>query len=436
MHDEGSVIGSSRTKVHPAHSTGEIEEESIVFERLQFQKATANNGKRRAVQQYFRIIVELFAEVEDSPHAHGENQVVKIARCSSDPLIVRGRSPGHYQHDWTHQGENLSYQDERKSINERVDYQYYSQELLQSTRETVDSNELKGSHTSTNSDLDTASIGSVDSIFSQGLNSISTEPSISHVPEIASEQILVLLSSDNILQCNYEIALQRMTSQKFETNFARMLRHYSRDLRLQARTPQQVEVTRILRREARAFARRISQGINMPIERAKVLNDMIKEQPEKEIQLERFLSHYEPHVEMKFEGYDNNIDSELENDSDDEDEYGETPNVARLESFLLDGAPFAQLRNRLSNLLTSTEDENSEPREQRKKSTREHLPLPMLKHFASKYLFHFRSSVRPLQNGHRRIKWICVCALFITSTGTAFPLISLTALGLFNPKQF
>ncbi|CAO3663910.1 unnamed protein product [Rhizopus stolonifer] len=65
------------------------EQQSVAtFERLQFRTATANNGKRRAAQQYFICMIDLFAET---------NQLqVPIATCQSMPLVVRGRSPGHY----------------------------------------------------------------------------------------------------------------------------------------------------------------------------------------------------------------------------------------------------------------------------------------------------------------------------------------------------
>ncbi|OQE42073.1 hypothetical protein PENCOP_c004G04322 [Penicillium coprophilum] len=68
---------------------------SHVFERIQFQKATANNGKRRAQQQYYNLVVELYAEVASS--VPGETEWVQIARRHSHPLVVRGRSPGHYK---------------------------------------------------------------------------------------------------------------------------------------------------------------------------------------------------------------------------------------------------------------------------------------------------------------------------------------------------
>ena len=66
---------------------------SYTFERIQFQKATANNGKRRAQQQYFHIVVELSASIR----SHGREQWVLIATKESEPVVVRGRSPGHYK---------------------------------------------------------------------------------------------------------------------------------------------------------------------------------------------------------------------------------------------------------------------------------------------------------------------------------------------------
>lgn len=65
---------------------------SHTFERIQFQKATANNGKRRAQQQYFLVVVELSANV-----GRGKDDWVLIATKESDPMVVRGRSPGHYK---------------------------------------------------------------------------------------------------------------------------------------------------------------------------------------------------------------------------------------------------------------------------------------------------------------------------------------------------
>ncbi|KAM0338333.1 hypothetical protein ACHAPU_011349 [Fusarium lateritium] len=66
------------------------------FERIQFKQATQNNGKRRAAQQYYQLVVELWADVGTQS---GGDQFVRIATRKSAKMIVRGRSPGHYQND-------------------------------------------------------------------------------------------------------------------------------------------------------------------------------------------------------------------------------------------------------------------------------------------------------------------------------------------------
>jgi hypothetical protein len=64
----------------------------VTYERIQFKQATANNGKRRAAQQYFSLIVEAYAVVL-GPHGPEE---IRVAISRSNPVVVRGRSPGHY----------------------------------------------------------------------------------------------------------------------------------------------------------------------------------------------------------------------------------------------------------------------------------------------------------------------------------------------------
>ncbi|KAJ2761578.1 hypothetical protein H4S06_001130 [Coemansia sp. BCRC 34490] len=72
-----------------SHSALGISTNSICFERLQFKTATANNGKRRAAQQYYVLVVDLLAECADGSR-------MLVARSRSSPVVVRGRSPGHY----------------------------------------------------------------------------------------------------------------------------------------------------------------------------------------------------------------------------------------------------------------------------------------------------------------------------------------------------
>lgn len=79
---------------------------SHTFERIQFKCATANNGKRRASQQYFHLIAELYVDIRKD----GANQPSwhLIARRTSDKIVVRGRSPSHYQNENSRNGANRS----------------------------------------------------------------------------------------------------------------------------------------------------------------------------------------------------------------------------------------------------------------------------------------------------------------------------------------
>ncbi|KAL8931012.1 MAG: hypothetical protein Q9208_000114 [Pyrenodesmia sp. 3 TL-2023] len=57
------------------------------FGRMQFKSATVNNGKSRAAQQHFHLIITLLAETRSGGGSH-----TVIASRTSFPLIVRGRS--------------------------------------------------------------------------------------------------------------------------------------------------------------------------------------------------------------------------------------------------------------------------------------------------------------------------------------------------------
>lgn len=62
----------------------------IAWKRLQFRVATANNGRRRELQQHFTIKLSVTATLEDGS---------KVSLCDalSGPIIVRGRSPRNFQ---------------------------------------------------------------------------------------------------------------------------------------------------------------------------------------------------------------------------------------------------------------------------------------------------------------------------------------------------
>ena len=62
----------------------------IAWGRLQFKYATANNGRRKGLQQHYRIQISLMAKVE------GDGQLIKLAEIQSNPIVVRGRSPKNF----------------------------------------------------------------------------------------------------------------------------------------------------------------------------------------------------------------------------------------------------------------------------------------------------------------------------------------------------
>jgi len=74
---------------NPNYYHGLTSNQSIVtFERLQFKSATPNSSKRTGTQQFYALVIELYADTQ--------HKRCKVATIESKRLIVRGRSPGHY----------------------------------------------------------------------------------------------------------------------------------------------------------------------------------------------------------------------------------------------------------------------------------------------------------------------------------------------------
>lgn len=73
--------------------------------RLQFKVATSNNGKKKGQQKFalkvnpskhLSTLIDYQVALLGSSNFSGDNTWVEIAEQLSEPLIVRGRSPGHY----------------------------------------------------------------------------------------------------------------------------------------------------------------------------------------------------------------------------------------------------------------------------------------------------------------------------------------------------
>lgn len=86
----GHQFSFNASDVRKPSSAQHIENcQMLSFDRVQFRQATSNNGKRKTIQEYFRLQVDLYAVLEDGNE-------VKIADTLSEEIVVRGRSPGHY----------------------------------------------------------------------------------------------------------------------------------------------------------------------------------------------------------------------------------------------------------------------------------------------------------------------------------------------------
>ncbi|KAI0022923.1 hypothetical protein F4780DRAFT_788049 [Xylariomycetidae sp. FL0641] len=62
----------------------------VSWKRLQFKSATANNGRRKGLQQHYVVQISLLGKMKAS------GELMKIADIQSGPVIVRGRSPRNF----------------------------------------------------------------------------------------------------------------------------------------------------------------------------------------------------------------------------------------------------------------------------------------------------------------------------------------------------
>ncbi|GAB0134090.1 transcription factor vibA [Epichloe bromicola] len=73
-----------------AEANGEFAVYPIGWRRLQFRIATANNGRRKELQQHFVLHLKVFGTLPD-------NSKVVLSESITAPIVVRGRSPRNFQ---------------------------------------------------------------------------------------------------------------------------------------------------------------------------------------------------------------------------------------------------------------------------------------------------------------------------------------------------
>lgn len=64
----------------------------VAWKRLQFKHATANNGRRKGLQQHYVVRINLLAKTIEETG----DKLIKLAEIQSGPVIVRGRSPRNF----------------------------------------------------------------------------------------------------------------------------------------------------------------------------------------------------------------------------------------------------------------------------------------------------------------------------------------------------
>lgn len=76
----------------------------VAWKRLQFKHATANNGRRKGLQQHYVVQIALLAKLKggmtspgkENNASGGKGEWFRVVEISSGPVIVRGRSPRNF----------------------------------------------------------------------------------------------------------------------------------------------------------------------------------------------------------------------------------------------------------------------------------------------------------------------------------------------------
>ncbi|KFY99200.1 hypothetical protein V500_01441 [Pseudogymnoascus sp. VKM F-4518 (FW-2643)] len=341
--DKGPHEQPPRVIVKPIIGFSEEQSQRVaIFERIQFKSATANNGKRRAFQQFFCIVIEAWANIDDDLEPW-----VRIAKRTSAPLVVRGRSPGHYhfkdegtsigdlyspswtihnsqenkssheRHEMTfpgpfkrayfplspvdptlreqaakqHSGDSLQQISSSKSKRKddlaakpgNVDF---SQRLWSSSNEVVPFTER--SSIDVNSTGDNSSVSSVSDSFSG--SAPSSVSSLAADPIDAPNQFVSLLLNDRGFKALCVDGFRNLDANRFERNLRRLLKHYSTALCQEATREVEVLASKFIRRRSRYAASAIRRTVGSDsIYKAQVMRVFFSSQSKDTQAVERYL---------------------------------------------------------------------------------------------------------------------------------------------------
>lgn len=345
------------------------------FERIQFKNATANNGKRRAKQQLFHLIVELFAYTTKDI---GEGKWMRIARQVSSPLVVRGRSPGHYgedrRDDIAKASSSGSYLSDstvpragelpstvasrfsghvelasgaeapskpvkpeityRVSIPTKVEQEIRIQPMQLPASKLANAESCSTSGITHADDGENSSISSISNPFSQ-----STMSSVSSTagPVEAMCGLVALLLEDRGLEAMCHDGFTKLDPHRFERNLRRLLKIFAAGLRREASSEQENTAARFIKAGARHVASMIGRKFRPDdVRKAQRMQEISAQTPQKEHILYKYFNQCRTNENEQVEVNDTGIDS---SDSDAQEDIDQT-------SSLID---FSQLKHWIAN---------------------------------------------------------------------------------------
>lgn len=178
-----------------------------------------------------------------------------------------------------------------------------------------------------------SSVSSVKSLV-DGVFSIASGSSNSSVvgPAGAGEKLVALLLSDTHLSSLYQETLERVSANKFERNFLRILNFFASELRKEAENPEQKSIAKFVRYRARNSAHIVRNS----------LYSLDKPQED---------------ITPKFEGYHEPIDESDESDIGSVSDHELDTDLQQLEDFFLTSYAFIKLRYRLAAFIYPTNEE-------------------------------------------------------------------------------
>ncbi|KAI4249407.1 MAG: hypothetical protein LQ352_005662 [Teloschistes flavicans] len=201
-----------------------------------------------------------------------------------------------------------------------------------------------------------------DHVETESLPSLYSGPSASSLGtteelEGVVEELAALFLKDEILIPLYDKALKELGTDKFERNFARLLKVFATDLKTEARSPQEVSAVQFVAARAKYVASRMGKHLDPgSIAHSQALHDFLMESHEREETVELFLQRQIPSVEPAdvgeiVEQKDFIGPEESEPDLADPIEQSPLRNLQDVRDFILKSAAFSTLRQAFHNFV-------------------------------------------------------------------------------------